>query len=256
MPVIAPFPRRSRAFARLAACLVLAPAALALSAPTAFAENAPPVGAPAAGVAKPAIKPAPGPRESCSPIVPPVVTTSGPSTSVVVKLDASCPMGASAGWRVVSPSGAEVGRFTLTGHGARTLTVPTPDATSIGKHRLVPVFGHDADYGQLVVVPGSLVVKAGSTLTATAAPENVTVAATRYDAASAALRPWSGATAALQHQTCVASTCTWSTISTARTDAAGRATFTRPTAVGAATYRIITTATATVGGRAVAIAPR
>ncbi|WP_141397173.1 hypothetical protein [Mobilicoccus massiliensis] len=171
----------------------------------------------AAAVAKPAV-PVPS-ASSCAVSAPPVVTTTGTKTSVEMRLG-QCPLGSRATWRLVSPSDKDVARVSLTGR-EQTVTIPTPDASAIGRYRLVPVSGSDAENGLMYLTPGAIVVKSGSRLSTNVGRTNVAVAATRFDLKAKKLRPWSGAVASLQKGTCRGSVCTWETVKSARTDAKG-----------------------------------
>lgn len=200
----------------------------------------------------------PSPRaSSCGVSVPAVVTTTGRAVTFEARMS-GCPLGSTAGWRLVSPQGTDLGRVTIAGSRSVRVTIPAAHANELGTYRLTPVFGTDADYRQMMVASGRTILKAGSQLTASATPTSVTATASYYRPATQRQQPWPGATMTLERQTCRTTTsCTWTPVATARADAAGRATFPRPAASPAATgFRIVTTPTATVGNRSVAVAPR
>lgn len=206
----------------------------------------------AADPAAAASRPAPPRPASCSISVPPVVISSGSAARTQVTRGPSCPLGSSATWSLVSPTGTEITKVTVSGTRPVTMRIPTASAAAFGRYRLVPVSGTDSEYGLMIVGPGSVNVKAGSRLSVATKGARVTAVATRYEAGSAAFTPWSRARVTLQTKSCSGSACRWTTLASARTDARGRAILTRPkTATGQ--LRVVTSPTSTVGGRTVAL---
>lgn len=220
----------------------------ALTALPAVASAAPAV------AASPAAPPAPRPA-SCAISVPATVVSSGTGATATARLATSCPQGSSATWSLVSPTRTEITKITVSGTRTVTVTIPTRTASAFGRYRLVPVSGTDAQYGLMIVAPGSLSVKAGSRLSVGAKGSRITAVATRYDAASRRFVPWSRAHVTLQKKVCVGRVCRWGVVGVARADARGRATLTRP-AGRVPGLRVVTSATTEIGGRTVAVPTR
>ncbi|GAB47055.1 hypothetical protein [Mobilicoccus pelagius] len=194
----------------------------------------------------------PSSPSSCGVSTPPVVVSSGAVARTTARLSSSCPLGSSATWRLVGPNGRQVSKVSISGSRAVTVSIPTRSAATFGNYRLVPVSGTDTDYGLMIVTPGSVAVKAGSRLAAKDSGRTTTVVATRWDAATRKQVAWSRARVTLQRRTCTGTTCTWSIAGTTRTDSRGRATLPRP-AGNAGSFRVVTAASATVGGRTVVL---
>lgn len=187
---------------------------------------------------------------SCSVSVPSEVAITSPYREITAKFSSGCLNYAeTASWDVVHPTqGLE---DFIWFEGESTYAMDWYDWSPLGRYTVRADGAYDYEWDEMTQNSTTMTVKLGSRTSVSSSRSGSTVTlkstATRYSPNHERYRAWSGATASLQKKTC--SSCSWSTVKSARTNSSGAVTL-KSSAPGARYWRVVTSDSSTTWGRA------